>query len=230
MIKTVFLFFSLLILNIASQSITIPKTSDGLSLGQMSSSFHLEAHYDLLCPDSRDSYFALTQVIGDYNLTSKQNFKYTIHFFPLPFHTYAHKVAIGERFVQDTYGYEKAWEYTDYIFRNQEAFYNGNISNYTLNAVGDLLGRLIERNLSIPYQPFVNSLNDPIYDQETRISWKFGCSRTVFGTPFYFVNGIKVDNAPEFQYKDWINFLQDFIDLNGTEVSSKEKIRTLRKN
>ena len=90
-------FISLLALSLCSQTIPLPKTLDGLSLGSETTSFTLEAHYDLLCPDSRDSYFVLSQVIRDFNLSSNPNFKFTIHFFPLPYHTYAHRAAIVER-------------------------------------------------------------------------------------------------------------------------------------
>ena len=217
MLKVVLFLVSIIGLTLASQTIPLPKTLDGLSLGHLNSSFSLEAHYDLLCPDSRNSYYILSQVMRDYNLSTSENFKFTIHFFPLPYHTFAHKVAIGERFVQDNYGVGKAWEYTDFMFRNQETFYNGNISNLSISQVEGKLGRLIERNLEIPSSSFVSALEDPNYDGETRISWKFGCSRTVSGAPFYFVNGIKVDDAPSFQYADWVNFLKDYFSFAKNE-------------
>ena len=83
-------------LAICDQSVPIPSQLDGLTRGQLNSSFLLEAHYDLLCPDSRASYFALKQVLDQANATNA-NLLFRIHFFPLPFHTYAHRAAIGER-------------------------------------------------------------------------------------------------------------------------------------
>ena len=222
------LLLSVLYISLASQTIPLPKTLDGLSLGQSNSSFVLEAHYDLLCPDSRDSYFILSQVLQDFNLSTNSNFLFTIHFFPLPYHTFAHRVAIGERYLQDNFGSIVAWEYVELMFRTQETFYNGNISNSTLMATDEKLARHVEKNIGVPADFFLNGLNDSDYDGEVRISWKFGCSRTVSGAPFYFVNGIKVDDAPGFNYTGWVNFLQDYVNLNETQ-SLKESIRYLRR-
>lgn len=233
-------FLSLLALSLCSQTIPLPKTLDGLSLGSETTSFTLEAHYDLLCPDSRDSYYVLSQVIRDFNISTNPNFKFTIHFFPLPYHTYAHRAAIVERFyiftikclkvsslpryIQDVYGSAEAWRYVDWLFHNQETFYNGNISNYTLIQTDLKLADLVHQNLNLSPESILNGLHNPQYDGEVRISWKFGCSRTVSGAPFYFVNNIKVDDAPGFAYIDWVNFLKDFFNMNET-FSGEEFLR-----
>lgn len=70
------------------------------------------------------------------------------------------------------------------------------------------------QNLYLSPDSILNGLHNSDYDGEVRISWKFGCSRTVSGAPFYFVNNIKVDDAPGFAYNDWVNFLKDFVNLS----------------
>ncbi|KAK2574525.1 hypothetical protein P5673_000707 [Acropora cervicornis] len=49
-----------------------------------------------------------------------------------------------------------------------------------------------------------DGLSNTDYFQDTRISWKYGCSRTVSGTPFFFLNDIFVTEAtPSWSVGDW---------------------------
>ena len=105
-----FIILSLLfILGFGGQSVPIPLHPDGLTLNANVNSFVLEAHYDLLCPDSRDSYFSLRNVLN----ATKDSVRFTIHFFPLPYHTYAHRAAIVAKVIATAYGDNTAWDFVN---------------------------------------------------------------------------------------------------------------------
>ena len=52
------------------------------------------------------------------------------------------------------------------------------------------------------------ALNTRSYDIEARASYKFGCSRSVAGTPIFFVNGVMLDGAEEWKAEDWIFYIR----------------------
>lgn len=108
MLKFIIIFL-VVVLSLGEQAVPIPSHPDGLSLNSNVNSFVLEAYYDLLCPDSRDSYFNLMKVLN----TTKNSVRFTIHFFPLPYHTYAHRAAIVERVIATAYGDSAAWDYVN---------------------------------------------------------------------------------------------------------------------
>ena len=41
--------------------------------------------------------------------------------------------------------------------------------------------------------------------------WKYTCAKTVSGTPTVFINGVKLDSAPQTVSK-WLSVLQDVYD------------------
>ena len=41
------------------------------------------------------------------------------------------------------------------------------------------------------------------YDSGLRARWKYGCSRGVFGTPQFMVNGVMLAAQPTWTVKDW---------------------------
>ena len=45
----------------------------------------------------------------------------------------------------------------------------------------------------------------------TRAMWKYTCAKTVSGTPTVFINGVKLDSAPQTVSK-WLSVLQDVYD------------------
>lgn len=54
---------------------------------------------------------------------------------------------------------------------------------------------------------FIVALNDRNNDLNTRASWKYGCSRSIAGTPIFLVNGVVVDGAENWGYDEWKFFI-----------------------
>ncbi|KAL9982198.1 hypothetical protein ACROYT_G011010 [Oculina patagonica] len=79
----------------------------------------------------------------------------------------------------------------DVIFENQNQLYNFQTMDKNrydvINIITDLGSKInIEKSV------IKDGLSNTEYYEHTRISWKYGCSRTVSGTPFFFLNDIKL--------------------------------------
>ena len=210
-----------LALAFASQEIPIPSRLDGVKIGRSNSTFHLEAHLDLLCPGSKDSFFNIVKVIQDYNLFDT-NFLFTVHIFPLPYHTFSFKLSIIEKFVEDIYGETLAFNYIKFVFDNQDSYSNSNLSNLTITQIEELIAENVSSYFkgTIEKTEILAAFQNSSYDGEARISWKFGCHRSVAGTPTHFVNGVRLNDSWEMEYEDWVKFLQNYVPLNRTMTIS----------
>ncbi|KAJ8561319.1 hypothetical protein K7X08_027509 [Anisodus acutangulus] len=76
------------------------------------------------------------------------------------------------------------------------------VAKFTYNAIG-----------SSNYAAVKAGFTDPKTDQATRISFKYGCVKGVYGTPFFFVNRFPLPDAGSpLDYKAWRNILDPLLD------------------
>ena len=211
----VFVFISILVpCALTSQEIPILSNLDGLTIGQKNSSFHVEAHLDLLCDGSKESLFTLLNVIQDY-LLYDENFLFIVHIFPLPYHTFSFKLSILEKFIQDVYGETMAWNYIKFVFENQDSYSTLNLSNLTDYQINNLIAENVSTwfNQTINKSEILDTFENSTYNIQARISWKFGCQRSVAGTPTHFINGIRLNDSWEFGYDEWVKLLQNYFPM-----------------
>lgn len=100
------------------------------------------------------------------------------------------------------------------FFKYQEGYYNQPtytksratvVDEITKNLVVSIIG---ETNLAA----YKAGFNDSQSDQAARISFKNGCARGVTGTPYFFVNGIPInDSGSPLDYKYWISILDALV-------------------
>jgi len=194
----------------ASQDTPIPSRPDGFSVGATTPVLHLEAYYDLLCPDSRDS-FAILQLllVNEYHITTNTTLKFTVHIFPLPYHINSFLVSQGARVIADNLAKPAdIWAYFELIFASQNLFTNAATANQTQEQIHKTLASTVTFALPAYSGIFEKGLEAGTpFDSEARISWKYGCSRGVTGAPVYFANGVRVDGADSFTAAQWRNFL-----------------------
>lgn len=74
----------------AIQYVPIPDTPNGYVAKGATSKLVIEAYYDLVCPDSKESFETLERVMLD---IGEDKFKYVIRMFPLPYHKAAFPAA-----------------------------------------------------------------------------------------------------------------------------------------
>ena len=64
----------------ASQDVPIPKIPDGYSLGSATPNLHIEAFFDLLCDDCRDTWAVLEPILrNEFHVATNQTLRFTIH-------------------------------------------------------------------------------------------------------------------------------------------------------
>ena len=60
---------------------------------------------------------------------------------------------------------------------------------------------------------FTRGMNVESTDENARIDWKFGCSRSVSGTPTAFVNRVLLtQDVTSMSLKDWNDLIQQILD------------------
>ncbi|KAL9650639.1 hypothetical protein ABK040_016356 [Willaertia magna] len=194
---------------------------------------HFEMFLDLTCPDCATHFQTITKPLlyyyFNYNSTTINNFNnfknkqennkitFSIHFMPLPMH-------IAGFYSAQTYSiiskYAKAdknicFKFLNLIFTNQSLVSNINLKNlnqlqifkliYT-NFVQPTLGGLIS------YEEYLNEMNNQSTSFIQAASmFGYATSRGLYGTPFFFVNGVNVFNGQEFMASDWIAMIDGII-------------------
>ena len=69
-------------------------------------------------------------------------------------------------------------------------------------------------------------------DAQTRVAWKYACSRGVTGTPVFFVNGVPVAADAEWTVEQWVNVIDPLVKANepnsvvSTAVESAPRMTT----
>jgi len=165
--------------------------------------YFLKCFFDLLCPDCAAAWPNMKQVLSYYNQPNQaSNLRFYLHTFPLPYHRNAYLAAQGLHVIGDEAS-ASTWPYVDLMFDNQGQFYNGPTADDTTNQVISDMGALVSKGINFPINSWIAGLNNDSYDAVTRISWKYGCSRGVSGTPFFYVNGINVQADPTWTLADW---------------------------
>lgn len=186
--------------------IPIPSSPVGFSRGSSSAKVILEAFFDLQCPDSKASNPTVNQLLSEY---PQDSFSLVVHLFPLPYHRnafYASQAANVIRHYSPRTGLVFDW--FDAYFAAQDNFTNAVTSHLSSDQVMLKMSSLAEESIGVPkHLVYMGLQYGNEFDEDTRVAWKYGCSRTVSGTPFFFVNGVYVNNDPSWTVEDWKKLL-----------------------
>ncbi|CAD8136824.1 unnamed protein product [Paramecium pentaurelia] len=203
----IFLFLGIATLVLSNQYVPIPNKPLGVSKGD-SKKLIIEAFFDLQCPDSRNSFRILDQVLQQGYGTQ---FKYTIHMFPLPYHRAAFPEAQGFAFLSEI-NTEAAYLFAKTIFDNQETLAEAATLEWTWQEILNKVAQFAKENVYPKYQydevKFAKSLLPGTdWNLKARYWWKYGTYRTVSGAPIFIVNGVILNGAEEYDVQEWIDFI-----------------------
>ncbi|GAB2289256.1 hypothetical protein Dimus_023561 [Dionaea muscipula] len=216
---TLSFFFVALVLNLGgcqwwaeAQSLVPPKF-DGFFYGDKRSEFSpdailIEAFFDPVCPDTRDSWPPLKKALDFYG----PRVSLVVHTFPLPYHDNAFVTSRALHIVNDL-NPSLTYPLLESFFKNQELFYNQHTSNMTKIAIVNDLIALVTETVGHKYYSAVKSgFSNRLTDLKTRIAFKYGCTRGVFGTPTFFVNGFAIPDAgSSIDYNGWKKIIDPLI-------------------
>ncbi|XVE56206.1 hypothetical protein DITRI_Ditri03aG0219100 [Diplodiscus trichospermus] len=128
----------------------------------------IEAFYDPVCPDSRDSWPPLKQAIQHYG----SRVSLTVHLLPLPYHDYAFATSRALHIV-NLVNPSATFRLLDCFFEHQERFYNAQTSNMSKDAVVDEIIKFTTKTVGNSYYSAIASgFNDSKTDLKTRVSFK----------------------------------------------------------
>lgn len=172
----------------------------------------IEAFFDPVCPDSRDAWPPLKQAIHHYPDSS---ISLIVHTFPLPYHDNAFVTSRALHIV-DKINSSATYSLLEVFFNDQERFYSDQTFNNSrasvVNQVTQVAGKVVgKKDLSAIRSGFLDSKTD----HATRSSFKYACSRGVYGTPFFFVNGFPIpDGGSPIDYKKWRSIIDPLVGKN----------------
>ncbi|CAO2833765.1 unnamed protein product [Amaranthus hypochondriacus] len=159
----------------------------------------IEAFFDPVCPDSRDAWPPLKHVLQHYG----NNVSLIVHPFPLPYHDNAYATSRALHIV-DELNSSETYPLWESFFKYQEQFYNKETSNLTRVETVDLIAKFVAKSVDTHYSAVKSGFDDRNTDLKTRVSFKYGCSRGVYGTPAFIVNGFLLsDVGSPVDYNGW---------------------------
>ncbi|KAG6432015.1 hypothetical protein SASPL_103588 [Salvia splendens] len=219
--KSIFLGFVALLwlLRPIVSQLSIPPVLDGFRYGEASAAGKeenevlIEAFYDPVCPDSRDSWPPLKQAVEEFS----SRVRLVVHTFPLPYHdnSFATSKALH---IANKINSSTTFHVLEAFFHHQELFYGKVTFNKSKAAVRERIVDFTAKTLgSSSYRSAVKSgFNDTSIDNENRYAFKYGCVRGVYATPFFFVNGFPLaDTGSALNYEGWRRVLDPLISKEG---------------
>ncbi|KAH6782752.1 Thioredoxin superfamily protein [Perilla frutescens var. frutescens] len=197
-----FVTLSCLFWAIVSQS-SIPSAADGFWYGEETTAegkVSIEAFFDPVCPDSRDSWPPLKRVVDEY----ASRVRLVVHTFPLPYHDNAFGTSRALH-ITNKLKTSATYHVLEAFFHHQEQFYGKATFNKSRAVVVDQIVDFTAKLLGSSYHSAIKSgFNDTSTDHATRVAFKYGCIRGVYGTPFFFVNGFPLPDAGSaLDYEGW---------------------------
>lgn len=177
--SSVFLFVAATLIGSISAQVPIPSRPDGYGVGGPADAHVVvEMFLDPLCPDCKASWPTVLQVIQAYGT----RIHFRIHTFPLPYHTNSFVASQGLHVIANATNrnLDTIYRYATLVFQNQEKWYNAATQTMTMPQVVDSLGSFVQASGLLTKDKFLTGMNSDDLNDETRISWKYACSRGKF--------------------------------------------------
>ena len=147
------------------------------------------------------------------------------HLFPLPYHTGAFSAAYAANVIASLNSTAQlAW--MNYMFSGgQLQFYNDATAGMNASAVFGLLATTAAAQTGVSAAAVLAGLQDGNLNEATRISWKYACSRSVTGTPAFFLNELPLfDQGDGFSLAQWTAPIDPlFAGADGADAPRCEK-------
>lgn len=197
-----FVLAALIVVVVVEGQIPIPRRKVGFVFGwgQANASVHLDFYIDLVCPDSKAAFPTMLKVADYYG---PEKLQLTTHLFPLPYHRNGFYAAKGAHVVNMVSNGNSTYDWFEYLYGNIETLTNAATHDMSDLEVVTLLGKLAA-DIGVPSSVFTQLIDNAKVEEDTRIEWKYCCTRGVAGTPTFMVNDVNVFNAdPTWTLEDW---------------------------
>jgi protein-disulfide isomerase len=199
--------------------VPIPSRPDGYGKGGPADAHVVvEMFLDPICGGCKAAWPTVLQLIQAYG----DRIHVRIHTFPLPYHTNSFVASQGLHVVANVTNrnIDKIYQYATKIFDNQQMWYNDATKSMTMPQVIDSLASYVDRVGLISKSAFLNGMTNDDINDETRISWKYACSRGVTGTPTFFINGVATSASSAWSLDDWKSVIDPILASNGQSTAT----------
>lgn len=169
-------FLAMICVGFVAAQVPIPSRPDGYGVGGPADAHAVvEMFLDPLCPGCKAAWPTVLQLIQAYGT----RIHVRIHTFPLPYHTNSFVASQGMHVVANatTRNLDSIFKYTTKVFESQEMWYNDATKSMTMPQVVDSLASFVDKAGIVPKDRFTAGMNSDDINGETRISWKYACSR-----------------------------------------------------
>lgn len=175
----------------------------------------IEGFMDPVCPDSRDSWPPLRRALDHYG----SRISLVVYPFPLPYHDNSFLCSRALHIVNNLNA-SATYKLLEYFFDSQEELYNKATFNLSRKSVVAKVSTIVAKVIgSSSYEEIKSGFSNPTSDHATRFSFKYGCLKGVYGTPFFFVNGFPLPDAGSaLTYEDWKGIIDPLVRELETEV------------
>jgi len=178
---------------------------DGFKRGNADAPIQFELFADLKCPDCKAVWPTVKAVADAYGPATM---RLTLHAFPLPYHTWAFHLA-QSAFVVHKSNSSALFDWVDVVFANQDNFDNS-VDRTAAQVVSGLESLAVNAKL-LPKGIMSTGMADSSQNELSRVSWKYGCSRGVTGTPSFLINGVAVAASLTWSVADWKTVLDPLV-------------------
>jgi protein-disulfide isomerase len=175
-VTTVFVLLAVALVGFTSAQVPIPSRPDGYGVGGPADAHVVvEMFLDPLCPGCKAAWPTVLQLIQAYST----RIHVRIHTFPLPYHTNSFVASQGLHVISNatTRNLDTIFQYTTQVFENQQMWYNDATKTMTMPQVIDSLASFVGKIGIITKDKFLAGMASDDINDETRISWKYACSR-----------------------------------------------------
>lgn len=175
-LTNVFVLVAVAFAGLVSAQVPIPNRPDGYGVGgPLDSHVVVEMFLDPLCPDCKATWPIILQVTQFYGT----RIHFRIHTFPLPYHTNSFVASQGLHVIANVTNrnVDTIFQYATKIFETQETWYNAATTNLTMPQVVDSLANFVAQAGFTTKEKFVAGIASADINFETRVSWKYACSR-----------------------------------------------------
>lgn len=179
----------------------------------------IEAFYDPVCSDSRDSWPPLKQALTHYG----SRVSLVVHLLPLPYHDNAFAASRALHIV-NALNRSATFSMLEGFFEHQEKFNSAQTKNLSRASIEDEIVKSVTKVIgSSHYNSIKQGFNDRKTDLQTRVSFKYAASRGVSGTPYFYVNGFLLPDAGSaLDYKAWRKVIDPLI--GAKSVKSEQSL------
>lgn len=208
-------FFLLLMFSQIRCQAQILAEQDGFWFGKKpgtAKSAYVEAFFDPVCPDSRDSWPPLKKVVQHHG----SHVTLVVHTFPLPYHDNSFISSRALHIVNKSNA-TATYDLLEAFFDHQELFYGESTFHVSRASVENKIVKFVCKELGASFLSAIKSgFTDSETDEATRVAFKYGCIRGVYGTPFFFVNGFPVPDAGSpLDYEKWRQIIDPLVTENS---------------